>query len=205
MDEKTRREVSKRLEVSSSTDALKILLDWSQLPGRRTMASIAIGPRIPKRTLPRMFRQLGSNDEREAWDAAIALTKLEDEDITLRSLQVLKEGPHQHNRLAALHVIQRLRDRRSTQTLIDTAIDSRNTEHVRAKAFDVLGSFAGSDKVRRALLFGLVDASPNIRLYSLVSLCGQLKHSDVRMAVAKLTTDKEIAWEGQQICKVARA
>jgi hypothetical protein len=204
LQEETRIQALKRLGVSDSRGAMAILLDPSTPSERRTMGTAAVSGPVGRNLLLRVLELIQSGSEVQAWDAASVLVGINSRSATKHLVQVVKQGPHEHNRRAAIHVLQMLRDPRSITPLVRTAKDRKNSEGVRAAAFDALSWFVQHPTAFRALVSGLRDKSPNIRLYCLDAVATRARDRVVRKALADLAHDNRATWEGYRVGERAR-
>lgn len=191
-------------EIDIGRNPVDTLLDSSASQEARTKAAAVINGPVQRASVVRIVDLVRSPDERTAWDAATALARIRSKMSTRPLIHVLTEARFEHSKRSAIHALHRLRDRRALGALIRVANDNRNSEMVRAAAYDALSPFADVRRVFRALCSGLGDPCAMIRHRCLVALSPRVGQPDVLQAVSALLEDDATTWEGESVGAVAR-
>ena len=191
-------------ELPVSRAAVETLLDRSQPAAKRTIASTYVRRPLVEDDMVRLVEHLEHADEGEAFNIADVLARNKSKKATKSLLGILRSNAADHVKIAIIHALQRIRDKRSVRTLDAIVANPINSEALRAKACDGLSVFARRPFVRRRLLAGLRDPSANVRYYCLVALRGALETSLVRQAILPLQHDDSTTWEGIRISEVAK-
>ena len=117
----------------------------------------------------RLVRALSRGNDRERWEAAMALSRLEDPKTVRAVAKVLEEGADEDARAAAAYVLGFSGGPDAASLLARVLSDRGDGAKVRAYAAEALGHLLQHEpvfaEVRAAIRAGLRDAAPEVRFW----------------------------------------
>lgn len=180
-----------RCMFASREEVLQTITSPGASEERRVSACSVAGQLRNHDALGPLLTAVRDSSERISFAAGNAISAIKSRKATRELIRVVRSGPDEHNRYAAICALFGVPDRRARPILLTVVNNNDGTPETRALAAEVLGQLPSTPRSVDSLAKALRNANPAVRFGALCGIGGfaSLPTGDLESAVAELLND----------------